>query len=99
MIQAKTILANQALSPEFAFSKMINETIYQNHPRRRQTTVETVDQWNLEKSLAFYKDRFADASDFTFIFVGDLDLAALLPFTPVEVRSAITSATGAATSA
>jgi len=80
MIQAKTILANQALSPEFAFSKMINETIYQNHPRRRQTTVETVDQWNLEKSLAFYKDRFADASDFTFIFVGDLDLAALKPF-------------------
>ena len=27
---------------------------------------------NLEKSLAFYKDRFADAGDFTFVFVGQL---------------------------
>jgi zinc protease len=78
--QTKTILANQALSPEFAFSKTMTETIYQNHPRRRQTTAETVEQWNLEKSMAFYKDRFADASDFTFILVGDLDLAAIKPF-------------------
>ena len=29
-----------------------------------------VDEMNMEKSLAFYKDRFADASDFTFVFVG-----------------------------
>ena len=29
---------------------------------------------NLEKSLAFYKDRYADASDFTFVFVGSFDL-------------------------
>ena len=78
--QIKTILANQAASPDFAFSKMRTETIYQNHPRRRPDTVETVDQWNLEKSLAFYKDRFADASDFTFVFVGDLDLAVIKPF-------------------
>ena len=77
--QTKTILANQSLSPEFAFSKMMTETIYLNHPRRRQTTVETVDQWNLEKSLAFYKERFADASDFTFSFVGNVDTLTLKP--------------------
>ena len=34
---------------------------------------------NLDKSLAFYKDRFADASDFTFVFVGNFDLAAMKP--------------------
>jgi zinc protease len=34
---------------------------------------------NLDKSLAFYKDRFADASDFTFVFVGSFDLAAMKP--------------------
>ena len=44
----------------------------QNHLRRRMLTPELVDQWNLDKSLAFYKDRFADASDFTFVFVGKL---------------------------
>ena len=34
---------------------------------------------NLDKSLAFYRDRFADASDFTFVFVGSMDLAAMKP--------------------
>jgi zinc protease len=39
-----------------------------------------LDEWNLDKSFAFYRDRFADASDFTFIFVGSLDPAAMKPF-------------------
>jgi zinc protease len=34
---------------------------------------------NLDKSLAFYKDRFADASDFVFVFVGSFDPAAMKP--------------------
>ena len=34
---------------------------------------------NLDKSLAFYKDRFADASDFTFVFVGSFDLPTIKP--------------------
>ena len=34
---------------------------------------------NLAKSLAFYKDRFADASDFTFVFVGSFDLPTMKP--------------------
>jgi zinc protease len=51
----------------------------QDHLRRRLTTPATVDSWNLDKSLAFYKDRFADASDFTFVFVGSFDLATMRP--------------------
>jgi zinc protease len=42
-------------------------------------TPATVEEWNLDKSLAFYKDRFADASDFTFVFVGSFDLATIKP--------------------
>ena len=42
-------------------------------------TPELVDEMNLEKSFAFYKDRFADASDFTFVFVGSFDLATMKP--------------------
>jgi zinc protease len=34
---------------------------------------------NLDKSFAFYKDRFADASDFTFIVVGSFDLPTIKP--------------------
>jgi zinc protease len=77
--QAKTFLANQAAVPEFAFFDTLNNTRFQNHLRRRLPTSATVDQWDLEKSLAFYKDRFADASDFTFVFVGSFDMATIKP--------------------
>jgi zinc protease len=52
---------------------------YQNHLRRRLGTAEMINDWNLDKSLAFYKDRFADASDFTFVFVGSFDLPTIQP--------------------
>jgi len=77
--QARTFMSNQSVVPEFAFFDALTTTRYQNHPRRRISTAETVDQWNLEKSLAFYKDRFADASDFTFYFVGSFDETTIKP--------------------
>jgi len=78
--QTKTMLANQAVVPEFAFFETLTTTRYQNHLRRRMQTPATVEEWNLDKSLAFYKDRFADASDFTFVFVGSFDLPTIKPF-------------------
>jgi len=77
--QAKNMLSNQSAIPEFAFSDALMKARYQNHPRRRFSTAEMVDEWNLDKSLAFYKDRFADASDFTFVFVGSFDEATIKP--------------------
>ena len=77
--QTKTLLGNQAAVPEFAFSNTLMSARYQNHLRRRFTTPEMIDEWNLDKSMAFYKDRFADASDFTFVFVGSFDLATIKP--------------------
>ena len=62
-----------------SFAETLTSILGQNHPRRRITTAADIDQWNLDKSLAFYKDRFADASDFTFVFVGSFDPATLKP--------------------
>jgi zinc protease len=72
-------LANQTAVPEFAFAEALTSTLSQNHLRRRMTTAASVDSWNLDKSLAFYRDRFADASDFTFVFVGSFDAETLKP--------------------
>jgi zinc protease len=77
--QMKTMMGNQAANPSFVFADTLNSVLYQNHPRRRIQTAATVDEWNLDKSFAFYKDRFADASDFTFVFVGSFDVAAMKP--------------------
>ncbi len=77
--QARTFMNNQSAIPEFAFFEALNAARYGNHPRRRMTTAASVDEWNLDKSLAFYKDRFADASDFTFYFIGNFDEATMKP--------------------
>src|SRR4029078_6788357 len=45
----------------------------------RPLTGATFAEINPEKALAFYKERFADASDFTFSFVGNVDTLTLKP--------------------
>jgi zinc protease len=77
--QMKAMLANQQAQPETAFNETLQTTIYQNHLRARPLTPAIVDEMNLEKSMAFYKDRFADASDFTFVFVGSFQPETLKP--------------------
>ena len=77
--QMKVRMANQQASPSFAFADMMQRTLTRDHSRARMMTAEAVDQLDLEKSLAFYKDRFADASGFTFVFVGTFDLASIKP--------------------
>jgi zinc protease len=42
---------------------------------------------DLQRSFAFYKDRFADASDFTFVFTGSFDLVSLQPLVERYVAS------------
>ncbi len=77
--QLKVALANQDALPDTAFDEALNAALTQNHLRAQPLKAANVDQMNLDKSLAFYKDRFADASDFTFVFVGSFDLATMKP--------------------
>ena len=73
--QLTAALANRQALPGAAFDDALNAAVSQNHLRARPLSPALVAQMNLDKSLAFYKDRFADASDFTFVFVGSFDLA------------------------
>ena len=77
--QLKVALANQQSMPETVFDDAVSAALTQNHPRAQPLTPTRLDEMNLDKSLAFYKDRFADASDFLFVFVGNFDLATMKP--------------------
>jgi zinc protease len=79
MSQTRIMLANRINQPDYQFIITRDAALSQNHFRTRPITPELIDQMNLDKSLAFYKDRFADASDFTFVFVGSFDEAAMRP--------------------
>jgi zinc protease len=85
--QIKSLLANQSASPDVVFNQTIDAALAQNHPRRRPETPATVDRWNLDQSLAFYKARFADASNFTFIFTGSFTPDAIRPLVERYVAS------------
>ncbi len=85
--QARALLANQMASPEVVFNQAIDAALSQNHPRRRPETPATVDKWDLAKSMAFYKARFGDASNFTFVFVGSFTPDAIRPFVETYIAS------------
>ena len=75
----RTSLQNRDASPAVAINDAINRIMTQDALRSRPVTVETLDHTDLGGSLAFYQDRFEDASDFTFIFVGNIDLDVMRP--------------------
>ena len=85
--QAKGLLANQMASPDVVFNQAIVAALTQNHLRGQPETPATVDKWNLDKSLAFYKARFADASNFTFVFVGSFTPEMIKPFVETYIAS------------
>src|SRR4051812_20117830 len=85
--QARGLLANQLASPDVVFNQAIVAAPTQNHPRTQPETPATVDKWNLDKSMAFYKARFADASNFTFVFVGSFTPEMIKPFVETYIAS------------
>ncbi len=85
--QVRALLANQMASPDVVFNQTIIAALSGNKPRLRPLTPATVDQWDLDKSLAFYKSRFADASNFTFVFVGSFTPNAIRPFIETYLAS------------
>jgi zinc protease len=85
--QARALLANQMASPDVVFNQTIEAAISGNSPRRQPETPATVDQWDLAKAMAFYKARFADAGNFTFVFVGSFTPDAIKPLVETYVAS------------
>jgi zinc protease len=85
-------LANRDASPQAAFSDTFAVTLWQNHPRARPQTAAFFEEIDRRTAFRVYRDRFADAGDFTFAFVGAFDVAELAPL--IETYIASLPATG-----
>ena len=72
-------LENRSASPGAAFGDTIQVTMSQYHHRARVWSEALLEELNHDRSIAIYRDRFADASDFTFFFVGNIDLEGMRP--------------------
>lgn len=66
--------------PEGQFRDSVAVTMAQHHLRRRPLTEARVNALDLQKSVMNYKDRFLEASDFTFVLVGNFDPEQIKPW-------------------
>jgi zinc protease len=69
---------NRENDPQFVFSDQVARSLYGDNIRRVPATTEAVKSMDRVRALEIYKERFADASDFTFTIVGS--------FTEEEIR-------------
>ncbi|MDE2754465.1 MAG: TonB-dependent receptor [Gemmatimonadota bacterium] len=76
------VLANLGFLPSMMFLDTLAAYMGQGHPRGPQTLAQQIRDKRaaeLDVAMGFYRDRFADASDFTFYFVGAFDLDGIRP--------------------
>ena len=75
----KAQLQNADDNPMTAFSDTDTRALDVNHPRAVKMRVSMVDQIDYDRIIEMYKDRFKDASDFTFYLVGNVNLEQMKP--------------------
>ncbi len=72
-------IENRGARPEAAFSDTAQVTLADYHFRSRPWTLGLLNELSLDDAYKVYCDRFADAGDFTFYFVGALDIEKIRP--------------------
>jgi zinc protease len=90
--QITPFLENRGADPASVFSDTVAVTMTQHHVRSRPPTAAVFSEIDPARAFAIYKDRYADAGDFTFVFVGNVTLDSLKPL--VERYLASLPATG-----
>lgn len=67
-------LKNRSINPMTAMIDTMTVTMYGNHPRTPLPQVEDVDKIDYARACELFMQRFANAADFDFIFVGNFDI-------------------------
>lgn len=75
----QSMIENRLSSPDQVFSDAITKRKYNNHPRRRPLTEADLEKLDPARSLAIYQNRFKGVGDFTFVFVGNIDVETFKP--------------------
>jgi zinc protease len=76
----KQMSSNLLANPMYYFVDELGKLMTQNHPRADKIAKpEDFDKINLDRSIQIYKERFANAGDFTFLFVGSFDEEKIKP--------------------
>ena len=77
--RTKAALANQEADPSMALTDTLQREMYGNHPMAGRVKADMIDQTDYNRIMEMYKDRFKEAGDFTFLFVGNINLEEAKP--------------------
>lgn len=76
----KMTIPTLTASPQYYFGEQVFKITTQNHPRAFSPfDMQNLDKARFQDIQTIYKDRFADASDFTFVFVGSFEPEIIKP--------------------
>jgi zinc protease len=80
IMRNKMLLQNLMSNPQFYYADQSSRIMTQNHPRGGGfPTIEDLDKINFDKAFAVFEERFANAGDFTFFFVGNFTVEEITP--------------------
>ncbi len=86
--QNKEQLKNLGSSPRVFFQNELSKIKYNNHIRKIAVPTEAdMDKIDYDRVYEIYKDRFADFSDFTFVFVGNFEPEKIKPLLELYLGS------------
>lgn len=77
--RAKAGLRNRANDPATVYRDTVYAVLNNHSIRRTAPTLESLEAINLDKAYQIYKERFADAANFSFTFVGSIDMKTIKP--------------------
>lgn len=76
----KNMIKPLRANPQVIFQDTLSKIVSMNSPREIAIPTDAqLNQVNLDRLLAIFKDRFADASDFTYFMVGNFNVQEVIP--------------------
>lgn len=72
------IIKNQETNPQYIFGRDLQKALYSN-PRKQALSVEAVQGAQLDQTLDIARKMTANAADYTFFFVGNIDMDTFKP--------------------
>ena len=79
LTRLKAYIQNRNVSPDAAYSDTIQVTLANHHFRSRPLSIPLLNEIDQQTCFEFYKNRFEDMDDFTFIFVGNFEPESIKP--------------------
>jgi Predicted Zn-dependent peptidases len=87
MDRYKNGLNTSKMQPDRIYNDAVNFALYGKSPYTDNITNEDINNINYDEILKLYKDRFKDASNFTFFFIGNVDVNTLKPYLEKYIAS------------